>query len=62
MDRIRNEYIRGTDQAEQFEAWGKNVETPGRKRGSSKRRFMDVMKEQMQRADLKEKMIHCGTV
>ncbi|PME06485.1 hypothetical protein A8A06_13560 [Escherichia coli] len=94
MDRIRNEYIRGTAHVEKFgdkvrEArlrWFGHVqrrdsgyigqrmlkmELPGRRRrGRPQRRFMDVVKEDMQRVGVREEdardrvrwrqMIRCG--
>ena len=78
MDKIRNEYIRGTAQVGRFgektrEArlrwyghvlrkddgyigrWMLRMELPGkRKRGRPKRRFMDVVKEDMAEVEVKE--------
>ena len=78
MDKISNEYIRGTAQMGRFEektrearlrwyghVWRKDdwyigrrllmMELPGkRKRGRPKRRFMDVMKEDMAEVDVTE--------
>ena len=52
MDKIRNEYIRGTAQVGRFGEKTREarlrMELPGRrKRGKPKRRFMDVVKEDM---------------
>ena len=75
MDKIRNEYIRGTAQVGKFEdktrearlRWyghlrrkydeyiGRRMELPGkRKRGRPKRRFMDVVKEDMPEVEVTE--------
>lgn len=67
VNRIRNEYMRETAQAERFGnkvkgaslRWFGYVERrncgytglPGRRRGSPQRRFMDVVNEDMQRTE-----------
>ena len=65
MDKIRNEYIRATAQVGYGHVLRKDdgyigrrmlrIELPGkRKRGRPKRRFMDVVKEDMAEVEVKE--------